>query len=237
MQIHEITQRKLDEGIGSALGGLAGKVAAGAGALAQKFNPAAGFKAAYNQPVRTQQTAMLGQRVSQIWASYAQQLKTATPDPTRYADLYEKSLTAFVQKNLLSGQSINSITNKQEIIKLISDVTDARDNPQEVAKLVPKLVQQAAVSQQELDQPAVKVVSLVPAAILQYRNIDYAQDSQGQWANQRTGRVPDESFQAFLDNELAKASGAPSPTAQARTQKSPLGQNNRPSTRRRPGTA
>jgi hypothetical protein len=236
MQIHEVTQRKLDEGLGSFLGKAAGGISNIAGKVAGAISPVGSAKNAYASAVRPQQTAMLGQRVSQIWASYAQQLKAATPDPTRYADLYEKSLTAFVQKNLLGGQAINSITNKQEIIKLISDVTDARDNPQEVAKLVPKLVQQAAVSQQELDQPAVKVVSLVPAAILQYRNIDYAQDSQGQWANQRTGRVPDESFQAFLDNELAKASGAPSPTAQARTQKSPLGQNNRPSTRRRPGT-
>jgi hypothetical protein len=238
MQIHEITQQKIDEGLGSALGGLAGKVAAGAGALAQKFNPAAGFKAGYAQPVRAQQTAMMGKKVADIWANYATQLKTATPDPTRYADLYEKSLTAFVQKNLLSGQSINSATNKQEIIKLISDITDNRDNPTEVATLVPKLVQQATVSQQEIDQPMVKIVSLRPAAILQYRNVDYAQDSNGQWANQRTGRVPDESFQAFLDNELAKASGAPTPTTPrpAATSATPLGQNTQRSTRRRPGT-
>lgn len=234
MQIHEITQQKIDEGLGSFLGKAAGKFAAGADNLAQKLNPAAGFKSAYAQPVRAQQTAVLGKRVAEIWANYASQLKSATPDPTRYADLYEKSLTAFVQKNLLSGQSINSATNKQEIIKLISDITDARDNPTEVATLMPKLVQQATVSQQEIDQPMVKIVSLQPAAILQYRNVDYAQDANGQWANQRTGRVPDESFQAFLDNELAKASGAPTPTTPRPPAAVP--ENTQRSTRKRPGT-
>jgi hypothetical protein len=35
--------------------------------------------------------------------------------------------------------------------------------------------------------------------------INYAQNQEGNWANQQTGRVPDESFQAFLDQEVAKA--------------------------------
>jgi hypothetical protein len=236
MQIHEITQQKIDEGLGSALGGLAGKVAAGAGALAQKFNPAAGFKAGYAQPVRTQQTAMMGKKVADIWANYATQLKTATPDPARYADLYEKSLTAFVQKNLLGGQAINYATNKQELTKLIDDITDNRDNPTEVAKLVPKLVQQATITQQDVaqTQSMIKVVSLQPA-VLQYRNTNYAQNQQGDWANQTTGRVPDESFQAFLDQEYIKAGGS-APTSSI-APATPLGQNTQRVTRRRAGTA
>lgn len=235
MQIHEITQRRVDEGLGSALGGFAGKMAAGAGKLAQKINPVAGFKTAYNQPVRAQQTSVLGKKVANIWANYAQELKAATPDPTRYADLYEKSLTAFVQKNLLGGQAINTATNKQEITALISDITNDRDNPQEVAKLLPKLVQQATVSQQDVaqTQSVTKVISLQPA-VLQFRNVNYAIDNNGQWANQTNGRVPDESFQAFLDQELIKAGGS-APTASI-PPATPLGQNTRRSTRRRVGT-
>jgi len=206
MQIHEITQRRVDEGLGSALGGLAGKVAAGANNLAQKINPVAGFKAAYKQPVRAQQTAMLGQRVAQIWSDYAQQLKTATPDPTRYADLYEKSLTAFVQKNLLSGQAINSITNKQEITKLISDIVAAKDNPQEVAKLLSKLVQQATVSMSSTQNQtaAVQIVSQNPM-VVQFRNKTYILSStpgqQGEWTDQATGKPLDPTWQAYLDKE------------------------------------
>lgn len=235
MQIHEITQRRVDEGLGSTLGGFAGKLAAGAGNLAQKINPAAGFKSAYTQPVRAQQTSILGKKVSDIWANYAQELKAATPDPTRYADLYAKSLTAFVQKNLLGGQSISYATNKQELTKLIDDITDNRDNPTEVAKLIPKLVQQATLTQQDVEQTQsmIKVVSLQPA-VLQYRNTNYAQNQQGDWANQTTGRVPDESFQAFLDQEYIKAGGSAPTTSIAPA--APMGQNNQRVTRRRAGT-
>ena len=205
MQIHEITQQKIDEGLGNFLGNLAGKAAAGAGNLTQKFNPAAGFKAAYNQPVRAQQTAMMGKKVADIWANYAAQLQAATPDPTRYADLYEKSLTAFVQKNLLSGQAINSVTNKQEITKLISDIADAKDNPTEVATLMPKLVQQATLSMSSTqNQAAVQIVSQNPM-VVQFRNKTYILSStpgqEGQWTDQATGKQLDPTWQAYLDKE------------------------------------
>lgn len=206
MQIHEITQQKIDEAIGSALGGFAGKIAAGAGALAQKFNPTAGFKAAYNQPVRTQQTAKLGKKVADIWANYVVQLKTATPDPARYTTMYQQALTAFVQKNLLAGQSINGAINKQEITQLITQITAAKDDPQQVATLIPKLVQQASVSQQDATatDPLIKIISTNPP-VIQYRTISYALNQQGEWANQTTGKVPDESFGKFLDQEAKKA--------------------------------
>lgn len=237
MQIHEITQRKIDEGIGSFLGNVAGKIGAGASRLGQALSPKSDFKSAYSNQMRTQQTAMLGKKVADIWAAYDKQLRAATPDPAQYADLYPKSLAAFVQKNLLGGQSLSYATNKQQLNQLINDITNNRDNPQKVAQGIAKLVQQAAVSQQDVSQTQglSKVVSLQPA-VIQYRNVNYAIDNNGQWANQTTGRVPDESFQAFLDQELIKAGGsAPTgPTPSSAPQS--IGQNTRRSTRKRPGT-
>jgi len=239
MQIHEITQCKLDEGLGNLLGKAAGGIAKGANWLAQKTSPVGDFKRAYTGSMASQQTAMLGKKVADIWARYDQQLRAATPDPTQYADLYPKSLAAFVQKNLLGGQSLSYATNKQQINQLISDITNNRDNPQKVAQGMAKLVQQAAVSQQDVNQTQglAKVVSVQPA-VIQYRNVNYAIDNNGQWANQTTGRVPDESFQAFLDQELIKAGGsAPTgSTVASAPSTSPLGQNVRRSTRKRPGT-
>jgi hypothetical protein len=184
MQIHEITTTKLDEGLGNFLGGVASKL---------------------TNRKRTNQTAMLGNKVAKIWSAYAQQLKSVTTDPARYNTMYQQALTAFVQKNLLAGQSINSAINRQEINQLITQIAAAKDNPQQVSSLILKLVQQAAVSQQDVASTAlVKVLSTNPT-ILQYRNVDYAQNADGDWANQQTQKVPDESFQAFLDSEARRA--------------------------------
>jgi len=237
MQIHEITQGRVDEGIGSFLGNVAGKVAAGASKLGQALSPKSDFKSAYGNQMQAQQTAMLGKKVADIWANYDKQLRAATPDPNQYADLYPRSLSAFVQKNLLGGQSLSYATNKQQINQLIADITSNRDNPQKVAQGIAKLVQQAAVSQQDVTQSQglAKVVSVQPA-VIQYRNVNYAIDNNGQWANQTTGRVPDESFQAFLDQELIKAGGSAPTGSTAPASPSSLGQNTKRSTRKRPGT-
>jgi len=208
MQIHEITNAQLKEGLGSFLGNVAGKVAGGINKVAGAISPVGAAKNAYSSAVRPQQTAMLGKKVAQIWANYVEQLKAATPDPARYNTMYQQALTAFVQKNLLGGQPISSAINKQEITQLITQITSAKDNPQQVATLIPKLVQQASVSQQNAQGigSLVKVISTNPA-VIQYRNISYAQDSHGDWADQRTGNVPDESMQRFLDQE-ARLAGA-----------------------------
>lgn len=215
MQIHEITNKKLEEGVGNFLGNLAGKAAAGVANLGQKFSPAGDFKNAYANQMRTQQTGMLAKKVTQIWNNYVQQLKATTPDPGRYDTLYRQALTAFVQKNLLKGQSINSAINKQEITQLINDIATNKDNANQVAQSMSKLVQQASVSQQDVtsgQQQLAKVVSTEPA-VIEYRGITYSIDDDGRWANQRTGKVPDQTFQAFLDQELNKAGGsAPIPS-------------------------
>lgn len=237
MQIHEITQGRVDEGLGSLLGKAAGGISRGANWLAQKVSPVGDFKSAYTASKIPQQTAMLAKKVADIWANYDKQLRAATPDPNQYADLYPKSLSAFVQKNLLGGQSLSYATNKQQINQLISDITSNRDNPQKVAQGIAKLVQQAAVSQQDVNQTQglAKVVSVQPA-VIQYRSVNYAIDNNGQWANQTTGRVPDESFQAFLDQELIKAGGSAPTSSTAPATPQSIGTNTKRSTRKRPGT-
>jgi hypothetical protein len=70
------------------------------------------------------------------------------------------------------------------------------------------LVQQAATSQTDVNSGAgqlqVKVINPDPA-VLQFRNRTYIINDSGEWADQTSGKVPEPSFQGFLDQELAKA--------------------------------
>jgi hypothetical protein len=50
----------------------------------------------------------------------------------------------------------------------------------------------------------VKVINPDPA-VLQFRNKTYIINDQGEWADQSSGAVAAETFQKFLDQELAKA--------------------------------
>jgi hypothetical protein len=196
MQIHEITNTQLDEGLLD----LAKKAAGGIKGAVQGYQTArAGRQSA-------QSSAAVSKKAIAAWDQYARNLKAITPDPARYNTLYQQALTAFVQKNLLAGQNINSAINRQEITQLITQITDANDNPQQVAALIPKLVQQAALSQQDVTttNPLVKIISTNPP-VIQYRTITYAMNQQGEWANQTTGKVPDESFGKFLDQEANRA--------------------------------
>lgn len=200
MQIHEITESKIAEAgaFGSFLSGLTG-------GLTDKYKSSVAPNG-----------ASLNKKIAKVWLDYAQRLKDATPDPVRYDTLYQQTLTAFVQKNLLGGQPINSAINKQEINQMISAISAAKDNPEQVATLMPKLIQQTSLSQQDVaggSQQLAKVVSLNPD-VIEYRGITYTVNDSGYWANQRTGKVPDQSFQAFLDQEINKAGGsAPTPTS------------------------
>ena len=141
------------------------------------------------------------------WDSYAKNLKSMTPDPARYKQLYQQSLAAFVQKNLMGNQPIDSAINRREITQLIADITAAENNPQQVASLFGQLTKQAAMSQQDTNRNDVaKIISTQPA-VIEFRNVVYAQNDQGEWANQKTGRVLDGPTQDFLDQQLALAQG------------------------------
>lgn len=151
MQIHEITARQLDEGI-------LDQAKAAAGAVGSAYNKVKGgvqgavqgYQQSQNNRQVAQATKDVAEKASKVWLQYAQQLKAATPDPTRYAALYKQALTAFVQKNLLKGQNISSAINRQEINQLIDSITATEANPAQVTQLMSKLAQQTSVSQQEI---------------------------------------------------------------------------------------
>jgi hypothetical protein len=193
MQIHEITQPRLDEALGAAGSFFSGLT----GGLTDRL-----MDKTPGQP----NVAAMNKKITKVWTDYAQQLKAATPDPARYDTLYQQTLTAFVQKNLLGGQPINSAINKQEINQMISAIVSAKDDQQQFATLMPKLIQQTLLSQQDVTttNPLVKIISTNPP-VIQYRTASYALNQQGEWANQTTGKVPDESFGKFLDQEARNA--------------------------------
>lgn len=215
MQIHEITQRQ--EQLDERLLNLAQKAAA---ATARGVSKVGSAVQAVKQPFQSVSQAYTGarqagkladvtKRVLDVWTRYAEQLKQATPDPVKYQQLYAQALASFVQKNLLKGTTINQAVNQREITALIQAITQQADNPTAVQKLMPQLVQQSALAVPQADRAApmmVKVISLQPA-VLQFRNKVYTVGNQGEWNEQGTGKVPDETFQQFLDQQLAQAQG------------------------------
>jgi hypothetical protein len=198
MRVSEITNTQVDEGLLD----LAKKAAGGIKGAVQ------GYQTARADRQTAQSSAAVSKKAIAAWDRYARNLKAITPDPQRYISLYKQALAAFVQKNLLANQPIDSAINKREITELIDAITTAEADPQKVATLFGQLVQQAASSQQDISRGVslAKIVSINPT-VIQYRNINYAQNQQGDWANQQTGRVPDESFQIFLDQEATRAGG------------------------------
>ena len=194
MQIHELNEAGILQGIKGAASGVKGAVQ--------------GFQQGRKQRLDAQQLEQTAGIASRAWNKYAAQLKAATPDPTRYQQLYKQALQAFVQKNLLKGQTIANSINRQEITQLIDSITAQADNPTAVTQLFSNLVQQSALAQPDTAtsgaQTLVRVVNPDPA-VLQFRNKTYIINDQGEWADQVTGAVADQSFQAFLDQELAKA--------------------------------
>jgi hypothetical protein len=207
MQIHEITNKQIDEGLmdfaKSAAGALGRGVAAvgrGANAIASPFTA---VKGAYQQGAGTSNAQLIATKAAKVWEQYVANLKATTPDPARFATLYRQALLAFVQKNFLGGQPLNTAINKQELTQIVDAISA---NPQQATQLFPKLVQTALASQQNINatSPLIKIISTNPP-VIQYRTANYALNQQGEWANQTTKKVPDESFQAFLDQEARKA--------------------------------
>ena len=133
MQIHEITYSRVDEGI-------LDKVGAGI----------QGAKAAYKQSKINRQTDQMADKAYGVWDTYARQLEqfAASKGPEalkafqdRSDGIYQKSLMAFVQKNLLGGNQLNKLINKDDIINLVNKISA----PQQV---VP--VAQPAQAQQQV---------------------------------------------------------------------------------------
>ena len=130
---------KLDEGIGSALGGLAGK---GVGAIknvgtaiASPFRDAA---AGYRGGKVDAKTASIADKAYRSWSTYRQQLDKAAGGKADPATL-EKQLLAFVSQNLLGGKQLSTLINKNQIVGLVKQIAGqpATATPPPVAKQAP----------------------------------------------------------------------------------------------------
>ena len=122
MQIHEITKQPVNEGIASALGNIVGSVRAGASELGQKLSGSGAFSAAMKDPVRQQQIKMLADKTYDAWKAYEQDLLRTNPD-ARETPMYEQALLAFVSKNLLGGQYLPNVINKDQIQALVKQLS------------------------------------------------------------------------------------------------------------------
>jgi len=123
MQIHELTTSKntpLDEGI--------------VDAVKSGYNKLAGGISGAKQGVRlsrsNQQAQLLANKAFPIWKTFAAQLRASIKDPAklqafdnRTDGVYEKNLLAFVQKNLLGGAYLPNLTNKDEILALVKQLS------------------------------------------------------------------------------------------------------------------
>ena len=170
MQIHEITQRKLDEGVGSFLGGLAGSIANVAGDVMGAISPGGDAKSAYASAVRPQQIKMLADKAYTGWKQYEKTLLQSNPD-ARTGDMYYQSLLAFVTKNLLGGQYLPNVINKNQIIALVKQLSQS----EETAKTPP-----AKDTTPPATNPAKAAPGVMPASV--------ASSAQGQKMQQAYGQ-------------------------------------------------
>lgn len=222
MQIHELTQRsRTNEGLLDVGKRAATAAAQGVGAVAQAgariAQPFKDVKDTYTQARTGQQASATAGHALGIWKKYADQLYTATADKSQYPDLYKRTLEAFVQKNLMAGNTISRATNGQQINAIIDQLVQtevanrsAQANtaplkeavtPQE-QQLFTKLVQQAALSAAAVDsnpvQQGAEMISKEPV-IIKFQGSTYGLNDQGSWSNIKTGKVPEESVEEFLD--------------------------------------
>jgi len=122
MQIHELTQPQLNEGVGSALGGLVGRAQAGVQNLTHKLTAPGDYSAAKADPLRQQQVKMLADKTYRAWKAYEKDLLRSNPD-ARETGMYEQALMAFVNKNLLSGVYLPNLINQQQIRQLVAQLS------------------------------------------------------------------------------------------------------------------
>lgn len=223
MQIHELTAKHLDEGIMDVYNKAKGAVT---GAVQ-------GWQQSKKDRATADALKAVSDRSIKVWQQYAKNLKNITPDPARYVTLYKQALTAFVQKNLLKDQPIASAINKAEINQLIDSISAAEANPQQVAQLFPKLVQQAALSSPTVstnsdelpDTAATPAATATPQADTGYtvpagkrirvqhiasgaeQPSFYYKKSDGTWENQ-LGQAVQQSAYAYLEKLISASKGA-----------------------------
>ncbi len=122
MQIHEVTQQQINEGLGSMVGGIAGGLSNVAGRVTNFLSPVGPGKDAYAAKVRPEQIKMLADKSLNAWRAYEKELLKSNPDAFT-SGMYEQALLAFVSKNLLGGQYLPNVINKDQIVALVKQLS------------------------------------------------------------------------------------------------------------------
>lgn len=136
MQIHELTQKKprVDEALTDVVRGVSSGLSRAAYAAAAPKRGLSDIKSAWQQGKVAAQAQKLADQSQDAWNRYVQNWE-ATMDPdekakfaTRKQDggLYKRQLTAWVQKNMLSGLTLANVTNRNEILATIDALSQAR---------------------------------------------------------------------------------------------------------------
>lgn len=182
MQIHEVTNKKLDEGLLDM-----GKAA---------WSAAKGGATAYKDARMDQRVAAVADKAYKSWATYkknldkfyAQKGKPATPAE------YEKALMSFVQKNLLGGQQISSLTTKDDIVGLVKQIAGSSASAPTTPTTSPTT---APADTTSATAPAADATATAPAATAIEKGAEVAMSGKNyrwlgaQWAevNPSTGKA------------------------------------------------
>ena len=136
MQIHELTQPRkpsqVDEGVADIARAASDKLSSAGYAAGGLKRGLAGIKSAWQQGKVATQSRKLADQSQDAWSRYVQNWE-ATMDPdekakfdTRKGDIYKRQLTAWVQKHMLSNLTLANITNRDEILSIINQLSQPR---------------------------------------------------------------------------------------------------------------
>ena len=134
MQIHELTQKQLNEGPLDFAQNVAGKIGAGVAAVRGAgqgvSNAVSGVTTAYQQAQMGQKYTAMADKAQKAWTVFVTQLENSITDPAQKAAFinrtdgrYQKTLQAWVEKNLLAGQYLPNFTNKDQLLAIIKKLS------------------------------------------------------------------------------------------------------------------
>jgi len=158
MQIHEVTRAKLDEATAAGIGTAAGSAVSAVKNLGSRLaSPFKDIKQGYRSGRKDQQIGMLADRLERAWQQYSTQWAKSqggqyTPRqgmmPVTLYPAWKQALTAFVQKNLLSGMQYSRLQNANQFDSLIDQLINSNSaDPAEQKKIWNDLTLAASVAQ------------------------------------------------------------------------------------------
>lgn len=200
MQIHEITvkdKQQTNEGLWDM---------AKAGYSAAKTGIGA-----YKDTRIDQRVSAVADKAYNAWSNYKKQLDkfyTQKGKPATPAE-YEKALLGFVQKNLLGGQQLSSLTTKDDIVSLVKQIAGSASETTPDDKTVPPVADASKTAPADATAPA----TTTPATVEKGKEVALGDKHYrwlgAQWAevNPKTGQ-PGKTAEKGIAPELTKMAQA-----------------------------